>query len=95
MQKAEEWQVSLRDMELWNYLANHSVKQAATYFNEKRKEKWEDPQGAIRAWIYRARIRIERCQRHLNKVYALSKRSARVRKLTIRGAVESEEDEDL
>lgn len=94
MQKADEWQVSIRDLELFTFLADHSVKQAALEFNGKYNEKvWTDPEGAIRAWIYRARLRIKRFQSHLNKIYALQKRSARVRKLTISGALENEEEE--
>lgn len=93
MQKADEWQVSQRDLELWTYLADHSIKQAALHFNKDREKKWTDPEGAIRSWIYRARIRIERYQKHLNRVYALSKKSSRVRKFTIRGAVEREEED--
>lgn len=93
MQKAERWQLAQQDLRLLKYMASHSVKQAALEFNRDRKEKWSDPEGAIRAWLHRIRVRIGRYQYYLNNIYALQKRSPRVRKLTISGAVEHDEED--
>jgi len=93
MLKAEKWKIAQQDLELLEYMADHSVKQAALEFPKRWGKQWEDSEGAIRGHLHRIRTRIMRFQYYLNHIYSLGKRSPRVRKLTISGALDNEEEE--
>ena len=60
------------------------------------KKGWEPQKAEVNtyAWLHRIRGRVKREQTHLNNIYALQRKSARIRKFTTSGAL-PEKLEDL
>jgi len=68
-----------RDLDLLKDVAVKEIKAIAV----ERKM----TETAVRAWLYRIRKRITRWQNYVNRIRALQKHSARVRKFTTAGAL--------
>lgn len=73
--------------ELLEFLSNHSVKEAAV--------QWGLTDAAIRSWLYSLRKNIAETQTALNRIRTLQRISARVRKFTTIGTLETSEEEEL
>jgi len=76
-----------RDLELLDLIAVKPVKLIAA-------EKGISDE-AVYKWIKRIRGRMKEYQNYLNRIYAKQKQSKRVKKMTIDGSLDQEEDEDL
>jgi transposase len=75
------------DLNLLEYLAEHTVKDAAA--------KYGVTAPSIRMWLNRYRKRLSKLESYLARVHALQKRSARIKKFTTIGSVpETLEDEE-
>jgi len=73
-------------MKLLEYLVDHTVKEAATYFGKT--------EAAIGTWLYTIRKNLTLEQTALNRIRNLQKISARVRKYTTSGAIRDEDREE-
>lgn len=88
MVKNEEkhFKVHLSDLDLLDELMSKPVKSIA---REREVE-----EAAVYKKIIGIRDRVEEYQWYLNSIYAKQKRSKRVKKLTIKGSLETEEDDE-
>lgn len=83
MRKARTWK---EHMELLEYLTDHPIKSASTQFHIS--------EPAVRSWLYRLTNQIAETQAALNRIRNLQSRSARIRKLTTKGTIPKEEEEN-
>jgi hypothetical protein len=60
------------------------------------KKGWEilKAEANCRSWLGRIRAKVKRQQTYLNTIYALQKKSARIRKFTTSGALPAPPDEE-
>lgn len=80
-------------MKLLEYLIDHTIKEAATYFG--KNQNWKNGEAVIGTWIYTIRKNLTLEQTALNRIRNLQKISARVRKYTTSGAIKEENKEEL
>lgn len=76
-----------KEYEFLNDVADKEIDQVAQIWGPKMGWAPEKAEANCRSWLHRIRDRVKREQTHLNKIYALQRKSARIRKFTISGAV--------
>lgn len=60
------------------------------------KKGWEvlKAEANARSWLHRIRVKVKRMQTYLNTIYALQRKSARIRKFTTSGGLPKENEEE-
>lgn len=83
----KQWSFAERDMEFLDDVGSMEISMVARKWAERLG--W-DPMKAehnARSWLQRIRIRALRCQDYTNKLLGKQRKSARIRKFTISGAL--------
>jgi hypothetical protein len=75
------------EYEFLNDVAIQEIDMVAQKWAPKMGWAPEKAEANCRAWLHRIRETVKREQTHLNTIYALQKKSARIRKFTISGAI--------
>lgn len=83
------------EFEFLNDIATKEMDIVAQEWAKRMDWETEKAEANARAWLHRIRVKVKRMQSYLNKIYALQKRSARLRKFTLSGALPEMLEEDM
>ena len=90
----KSWETGKRDAEFLRDVGSKEMKIVAREWAAKMGWDIMKAESNARAWLYRIRLRLKRCQNYVNQIYALQKSSARIRKLTTSGSLPRSLDDD-
>lgn len=83
------------EFQFLNDVADKEMSLVAQDWGKKMGWEPEKAEANARAWLHRIRVKVKRMQTYLNTIYALQKKSARIRKFTISGALPIILEEDM
>lgn len=75
------------EFEFLNDVGSSEMRIVIQKWAEKKGWEIERAESNTYAWLRRIRNKVKREQKHLNTIYALQKKSARIRKFTTSGAL--------
>lgn len=82
------------EFEFLNDVATKEMGIVAEIWAEKKGWEVLKAEANARSWLHRIRVKVKRMQTYLNTIYALQKKSARIRKFTTSGALPKENEEE-
>jgi hypothetical protein len=85
---------SKEDFEFLRDVGSMEMKSVAQKWAGKMGWEAEKSEMNCRAWLHRIRVRIERYQNYLNKIYGMQRSNARIRKFTISGALPAPKEDE-
>lgn len=83
-----EWEFEKEDIEFLHDVSRMELSMVAQKWAKKKNWRPQKMEANTRAWLYRIRSRISRCQNYVNQIRALQK-NPRIRKLTTSGQLNS------